>query len=120
MKTSNQSILANIIRIRNDKGITQASIAEAIDVDYSTYSKTESGQIKLTVDRLENIANYFNMDIIDIITYPDKYINNNQLSLEGKKQYEPKVILQIELKDNKKEQVMKLILGDNNIDIINN
>lgn len=119
MKTSNQSILANIIRIRNNKGVTQASIAESIDVDYSTYSKTESGQIKLTLDRLANIASYFDMDIIDIITYPDKYININQLSSEGKKQYEPKVILQIELKEDKKEQVMKLVFGENNLEILN-
>lgn len=119
MKTSNQGILANIIKIRNDKGITQASIAEAIEVDYSTYSKTESGQVKLTLERLANIASCFDMDIIDIITYPDKYVNINQLSSEEKKQHESKVILQIELKEDKREQVLKLVFGENNLEILN-
>ena len=39
MKTESKDILANIIKIRNDKGLTQAAIADSLEVDYSTYSK---------------------------------------------------------------------------------
>lgn len=119
MKTTSQSILANIVKIRNDKGLTQASIAESIEVDYTTYSKTESGQIKLTLDRLANIASCFNMDIVDVITYPYKYVPLESAPEKIKQAYKPKVVLQIELEEEKKEQVLKLVFGENNSEILN-
>ena len=77
MKTSSKDILANIIKIRNDRGLTQAAVADSIEVDYSSYSKLESGVTKLSLERLEKIASFFNMDLIDILTYPQKYVPYN-------------------------------------------
>lgn len=119
MKTESKDILANIIKIRNDKGLTQAIVAENIEVDYSTYSKLESGQTKLSIDRLEKIASAFSMEMIDILTYPEKYVPYNLASDAVKQQHKPKVILQIEVDEEKKEQMLKIAFGENNYSILN-
>lgn len=116
MKTSSQNVLVNIIKIRNDRGLTQSALSQALNVDYSTYSKLESGITKLTVDRLEEIARFFDMDMVDILTYPKKYVPESDLSddLDAKKK--TKIQLQVEIDEDKKEQVLKLLFGESNID----
>lgn len=110
MKTKSNDILANIIKIRNDKGFTQAAIAEGIEVDYSTYSKLESGITKLSIDRLEKIASYFKMEIIDIITYPQKYVP--AAPIEQQAASRTKVVVQLELDELQQKDVLNLILGE--------
>lgn len=119
MKTKSKDILANIIKIRNDKGLTQAAIADSIEVDYSTYSKLESGRSKLSIDRLEKIASTFNMEMIDIFTYPEKYVPYNLAPDTVKQQYKSKVTLQIEVDEEKKEQMLKIVFGENYYSIFN-
>ena len=54
------------------------------------------------------------MSEIDLMTYPDKYIR------VGKAEDDPvKAVLQIELKKDKKDQVLKLLFGEHNIEILN-
>lgn len=110
MKTRSNDILANIIKIRNDKGFTQAAIAEGIDVDYSTYSKLESGITKLSIDRLEKIASCFKMEIIDIITYPQKYVPATPMEQQSTSR--AKVVVQLELDEQQQKDVLDLILGE--------
>jgi transcriptional regulator with XRE-family HTH domain len=119
MKQIEKNIVTNIIKIRNDKEIKQATVAAEIEIDSSTYSKIESGQIGLSIERLAKIATYFNMSIIDVITYPKKYIDIETLSDEERKKNRPKVILQLELEEEKKEQVLKVVFGENNLEILN-
>ena len=116
MKTSSKDILANIIKIRNDRGLTQAAVADSIEVDYSSYSKLESGVTKLSLERLEKIASFFNMDLIYILTYPQKYVPYNSENMPETS--EPKIVVQIELDIKQKEEVLKLILGEQNTSIL--
>ena len=110
MKIRSNDILANIIKIRNDKGFTQAAIADGIEVDYSTYSKLESGITKLSIDRLEKIASYFKMEIIDIITYPQKYVPADPMKQQPSSR--TKVVVQLELDELQQKDVLNLILGE--------
>jgi transcriptional regulator with XRE-family HTH domain len=119
MKQTEENIIKNIIKIRNDREIKQATIALEIEIDSSTYSKIESGQIGLSVERLAKIASCFNMSIIDVIAYPKKYIDTDSLSEEEREKHKPKVVLQLELEEDKKEQVLKLVFGANNLEILN-
>ncbi|KAA6342914.1 hypothetical protein EZS27_009374 [termite gut metagenome] len=119
MKEVEKEIISNIIKIRIERGIKQATIASEIDIDSSTYSKIESGQVGLSIERLAQIAICFKMSIIDIIVYPKKYVNVEELSDEDKKKYKPKVLIQLELDEDKKEQVLKIIFGENNLEILN-
>ena len=119
MKQAEKSVIANVVKIRNDKGMKQASVAAEIDIDSSTYSKIESGQIGLSIERLAQIASCFKMSIIDVITYPKKYVDIENLPEEERGRYKSKVILQIELEEEKKEQVLKVVFGEQNMEILN-
>jgi DNA-binding helix-turn-helix protein len=108
-----EKILENISKIRVNKKITQKSIAGFLEIEQGSYSLLERGERDLTIDRLLQIAIFFKMDVVDIITYPNKGSYNKE------NEEDIKAILQIELKKDKKDQVMKLIFGDNNLEILN-
>lgn len=72
MKTKD-SVLKNIIAIRSSKGLTQDYVASRLGMKQSGYGLIERGERGLQFDVLYQIALIFNMDLIDIITYPDKY-----------------------------------------------
>ena len=109
-----KKILENISKIRVNKKISQKSIAEFLEIEQGSYSLLERGKRDLTIDRLLQIAIFFKMDVVDIITYPNKGSYNKE------NEEDIKAILQIELKKDKKDQVMKLIFGDNSLEILNN
>lgn len=104
----------NIKEIRVQKGLNQQVIADALDADIAVVSRIESGTRPLKVPELEKIANALGVSVIDLITYPKKYIEKDA------SQEEPmEAILQIKLSKDKKDQVLRLVFGDNNIEILN-
>lgn len=107
-------IVNNIRKIMNDRGLKQSSIAEYADTTASQFSKILSGDVKLTLAQLSNIATGLKMREIDIITYPDVYIKKDNSESEP-----VEVVLQIKLQKDKKDQVLKLAFGDNNLEILN-
>ncbi len=65
---STQELIASKIRIlREVHNYTQEHIANALDISQNTYSLIERGETKLTVDRLERLANLYQMELIDLI-----------------------------------------------------
>lgn len=109
-----QEIIAKIIQIRSSQGLTKRSVAQLMGINEASYGRIESGKIALSYSDLAKIASIFNMSVIDVITYPDVYVKS------GASQEEPvEAILQIKLKKDKKDQVLKLVFGDNNIEILN-
>ena len=106
-----EQILKNILKIRTDKGFTQQNVAEHLGIEQGSYSLIEKGRRELSIERLLQIAIFLGVDVKDIIPYPNGEYNNSD--------DEVKAVLQIELKKDKKEQVMKLIFGDNNLEILN-
>jgi len=116
-KNMSTKILANIIKIRKDKNIKQADIATFMDIDPATYSKIESGKIELTVERLAEIASFYKLDIVDVIHWPHKYIKYDSLSTTDKERRQPKVTVQIELSEEKKEKVLEMIFEGKDLDV---
>lgn len=107
-------IVGNIIKIMNDNGLRQNSLAQLTGISESKISKMLSGNLKVSLENLSQIARALSINEIDIITYPDKYVKLD------KQQEEPvEAILQIKLKKDKKDQVLKLVFGENNIEILN-
>jgi transcriptional regulator with XRE-family HTH domain len=113
-----ENILKNIEAIRKEKGVKQAVIASALGVSQSAYSNYITRNTDIYYNRLSQIANALNVSVIDIITYPKKYIDSSTI-LENAICVDEKVTLQIELKKEKKEQVLKLVFGENNLEILN-
>ncbi len=107
-------IIANIIKILRIKNLTQASLAAPLDVAEGNVSKLLHNKTKLTYDMLSHIASFLSMSVIDIITWPEKYV---KVSTPDPEPLE--AILQIKLKKDKKDQVLKLVFGENNIEILN-
>lgn len=65
------SVTSKIKRYREVRNFTQSYMAEQLDISQNTYSKIESGTIKLTVDRLRQISNLLNVPIEDILSSSD-------------------------------------------------
>lgn len=115
MQTSFQDkIVSNILKLLKDKDISQAELSRRTEIDPSTISKIISGETQLKVNALSKISMAIDVPVVDIITYPEKYARM------GTADPEPvEAILQIRLKKDKKDQVLKLVFGDNNIEILN-
>ena len=57
------NIVSNIRRIRDQKGYSQYSMATELGLTQAAYSRLESGESKLTIDRLQEIAKILDTDI---------------------------------------------------------
>jgi transcriptional regulator with XRE-family HTH domain len=106
-------VVEKLINIRNYKRLNQAEFAELIDIDYTIYNKIESGQLKLSLEKLSKIARNLNVREIDIFTYPKVFreFDSNNEEIEAQ--------LTIKLKENLKEQVLEMVFGNKNIEILN-
>ena len=107
-------VIKNIIQIRNSLCITKREVAYKVGINEGSYGRIESGKIALSYNMLARIASCFNMSVVDILTYPEKYIKSDRQSEEP-----VEAVLQIKLKKDKKDQILKLMFGDNNIEIFN-
>lgn len=106
-------VIENIKKIRLEKGIPQKLLADALSVDDSVISNIEKGKRELKVSELEIIACCLGVEVVDLFTYPQKYVP------DGKEPEDIEAVLQIRLKKDRKEQVLRLVFGDNNLEILN-
>lgn len=70
--------------IRENHLWSQEEMAEKMNMSLNGYAKIERGETKLHLDKLEQIAQIFDMDIVELISGNDKNIflinDNSQLS----------------------------------------
>ena len=63
-----RNILAkNIQRLRTKKGIKREELSLILGFDNSYISKLEKSRINITIDRLEKIADYFEVDVYKLL-----------------------------------------------------
>lgn len=60
-------IIRNIRRLRLDRELSQENVAFNLKISQSSYAKLESGQSKLSVDRLYQLAVYFNVRVEELL-----------------------------------------------------
>ena len=59
-----RKILAeNIEKLRLSKKITKEELSLILGVDNSYISKLEKGKINITIDKIEQLANYFEIEV---------------------------------------------------------
>ncbi len=109
------NILNNIKQIRLKKGLSQENMANLLNIEQASYGLIENGKRKLRYETLEQIAICFKLNVIDVITFPEKWSVIDQ----NKTQEPVEAIIQIKLQSDKKDQVLKLIFGENNLEILN-
>lgn len=102
----------NIKEIREKAGFSQDEMAAKMNISQSTYARFETQNTKIDLDRVESFAKALNMSIVDVITFPDRYINVVDIGKEINRT-EPEVIVQIKVTKSKREEILKTILGDN-------
>jgi len=112
MQPTEDQILANIIAIRNKRGYSQEYLASKIGLKQSGYGHIEKGDRRLPVSLLLQIAIALDVHVVDIILYPKNFT-------AGDSEEEIKATLTVELKKDKKDQVLRLVFGDNNLEILN-
>ncbi len=100
------SIGQNIKKIREEKGLTQQSIAELIAMHRSNYSKIESGQRELSIDALHKISKFFGMTIDQIVTFEGNI--PQEVTVEDKSLSEQIKLIQ-ELDEEDKTIVFKMV-----------
>jgi transcriptional regulator with XRE-family HTH domain len=107
-------IVKNLIELRKKHRVSQEVIADALKVDTSVISNIEKGKRELKVSELEVIAKALGVDVLYLITYPHVYEKKDENIKEP-----VEAVLQIKLQSDKKEQVLRLVFGENNLEILN-
>lgn len=107
-------LIHNIRKIIADKNLTQDAVAEYMGTSASQFSRILSGNVRLSIANLANLASNLAMREIDIITYPDVYICAKDRGTDP-----IEAVLQIRLTKEKKDQVLRLMFGEHNIEILN-
>lgn len=69
----------------------------------------------MSLRQISNIAINLGLREIDLYTYPDVYEKPGQKKFDD----EIRASLTIELNKSKKDQVLKLVFGENNLEILN-
>lgn len=102
-------VVNNVRKIMLDKNITQVAMGEYLGASESSMSKILSGQSSLTLDHLANLASNLSISVNDILYYGQE-----------KKPDDPvEAVLQIRLMREKKNQILRLIFGEHNLEILN-
>ena len=109
-----RKILENIKQIRKNQKLTKREVANALCMSEANYGRIENGHAALQFRHLAKIASLFGMGVIDVLSYPDKYVQETSPKAEP-----VEAVLQIKLKKDKKDQVLRLVFGNNNLEILN-
>ncbi len=109
-----EQLRKSIQKLMNDKDIPSKQLAAIIDTDYSQVRRILKGDGNFTLQHVEFLSTYLGLRPIDIFTWPDIY------EKPGEPGNEPaEVLVQLRLTKEKKDQVLKLVFGENNIEILN-
>ena len=65
------SLANNIKRLREDKGLRQKEVANALDIGYSNYNKIENGNREISVKELQRLAQFYTISVDQVISLDD-------------------------------------------------
>ena len=109
----NEQFHKRLAELRTQADVSARDMSLSLGQSESYISNIENGKRELKVAELENIANCLGVDVIDLFTYPEKYVPS------GKRHEDVEAILQIRLKDEKKIEILRSVFGDKNYEILN-
>lgn len=108
-----KEINLKIKQLRELKSYTQEYMADKLNVSNSTYSRIETGMQDITISRLAEIATVLDVEAWELLA-PDGS------AVESRASEDPvEAVLQIKLGKNKRDQVLRLVFGDNDLEILN-
>ncbi len=101
-----QHIGKNIKRIREERGLTQQSIADLIAMHRSNYSRVETGDRDLSIDAIGKVAKYFNLTIDQLVNLEGDI--PQEITIEDKTLVEQVKLIQ-GLEPEEKNMVFKMV-----------
>ena len=106
-----KDVIKNIRIIRESKGYSQEWVADEMNKTQSSYARIERGATKIDLDTLFAFAKVMGISVIDVISYPKKMVEEGEtMNIEA--------ILQLRLTKAKKEEVLKIVFGENNLELL--
>lgn len=106
-------VIDNLIKIMNDRKLTKSAFADLIMFPEPKWNKISNGKQSLNLDDLSFIAEKLQIRELDIYTYPKIYVELDSRNDNIKAQ------LTIELKESLRQQVLELIFGNKNVQLLN-
>ena len=80
------SYLSNKLKeLRIANNISQYKLAEELDIKRSAYGNYETGLSYPEYDVLEKIADYYKVDIVDLLEFDERFENSLDIQKEAKK-----------------------------------
>ncbi len=101
------NILENIKSIRQKNGYGQEYMAERLGMSQAGYALWEKGSRDLSYNNLLRIAEILGCSVIDIITYPKKYVDPTTLPSEHEK-----VCITFEVNPQQRDYLLHLVMED--------
>lgn len=114
MKIQRVDIGSIIRELVESKGMSKAEFAKTVGIARQNIEKTVFQKASLDTDLLCRISEELDCNLFDYFLTDDTC---NKKNYSTKK--EVKAVLSIEMGAEKKEQVMKFVFGENNIEILN-
>ena len=72
-KYSRERIAQNIKKYRTEKCLKREELSLSLGFDNSYISKLERGTINITIDKLEKIADFFEVDVSNLLQINEEY-----------------------------------------------
>lgn len=107
----------HIKELREKKQLSTYQVARLMNITQSAYSRFENAKSKIDLARLESFANVIGMSVVDVLMYPDRYVNVRDIPKEMKV-YEPDVMIQFKVHADKRDAILATILGEENLELL--
>jgi transcriptional regulator with XRE-family HTH domain len=104
-----------IRELREQAGFSQEQMAEKMNLSQSAYARFELSKTKIDLEQLEEFAKQLNKSLIEVIAHPERYINIRDIGKELNA-HNPEIIVQLKVHGSKREDILKLIFGDKDLE----
>jgi transcriptional regulator with XRE-family HTH domain len=106
-----ERIYINNKMIRESRNLSQDQVADEMHKTQSSYARIERGATKIDLETLCLFADVMGMSLIDVITFPTKItLEDRETNIEA--------ILQLRLTKAKKDEVLKIVFGEENLELL--
>lgn len=73
-----------IRKVRSIKGYSQEYMAEVMKISQAAYSDIENNKTKVNLDRIQQLAKIFEIDVSDLISFDENQVFNNTFNENSK------------------------------------
>lgn len=96
-------VVENVRKIMHDENLTQKTMSEFADISESQMSKVFNGSVQLSIWQLSNIASSLQINIIDLFTYPKKFVDSDKVEMAER------ISITFEVSPDKREHLLKMV-----------